>query len=293
MSELYFGYSDCIITPHANIGLAGYEKRNNHGFGNSGVMDDLYARALSLKSENDELILITLDLCLINENTGDEIRSRVAQKLKIPVENVMLCVSHTHSGPRTWSPNDDTGSETTQIINSYMDDVTNKIVSICSQASSISFKGQIYTATFSASLGYNRRYVVEDKDSNDNDDKVKMLFNLWKNPEHNTNGIIDTDIPVLLIERIDEKKLYDSYFGQAGLDRIVLFNVPIHPVVMGEDSRYVSADYPGAARRCIENTLGYGTKAMFLLGACGNVNPLLACQYNPKAIEVLGNAIGY
>lgn len=289
MSEIKFGYCDIITTPSTNIGLEGYQSRWDFGFGNSGVMDDLYARALSLSCSDGELMLVTVDICGINESLADNIRKRIAENLNLPLENIMLCASHTHSGPVSAVKPNDRDSDIARTINSYTDDLTNKIVTICLQARSNQFKGKIYSATYSASLGYNRRHLVKTESG---ENTIEMLFTLWINPAHETNGQTDPNIPVLMIERIDED-WYDSYFSQAEIDRVILFNVPIHPVVLGSNNRYVSADYPGSARKCIENTLGYGTKAMFLLGACGNVNPLFACQNNPKAVEVVGNAIGY
>jgi hypothetical protein len=131
MNELRFGYYDCVINPPSNIGLSGYAKRTNHGFDNSGVHDDLYARALCLKSGDNKLILITLDLGTLSEKTADAIRNDVVQKLQIPVENVMVNVSHTHSGPRTTSSGLE--DESTRVINEYISDLRNKIVSISSQ----------------------------------------------------------------------------------------------------------------------------------------------------------------
>ena len=291
MSELCFGYCDIVITPPESMGLEGYASRIDHGFGNNGVMDDIYARALSLKSNGVHLIVLTVDLCEITEETGDMIRERVAQKTGVPAGNIMLSISHTHSGPVTISAwgQGKYDAEIKSKIAAYIENLTDKIVSISSQASSISLKGKIYAATFTGCVGYNRRYTMKDEDGNDS---VKMLFSCWLNPAADTNGAIDPHIPVLMIERVDENT-YDPYLSAAGTDRIVLFNVPAHPVVMGPHNRYVSADYPGAARRCIESVLGDGTKAMFLLGACGNVNALMACQNNPKAVEVVGNTVGY
>lgn len=289
MKDLFFGYAECIITPSSDMGLFGYEKRDEHGFCNSGVLDDLYARALSLSSEADELILVTMDLCMLDEKMADCIRNSVSQKLHLPAENILLSVSHTHSGPRTMNGPYEGDACVCGKIAAYLKELTTRIVSICSQASCVKFRGKLSTAVFHARLSYNRRFECDGS----NDLKaVKMLFTLWRNPGVLPNGPVDADIPVLMIERSDEPD-YDAFLSQAGVNRLVLFSVPIHPVVLGEDSRVVSADYPGAAVRCIENTLGEGTKAMFLLGACGNINPYLACQNHPKAVEIIGNAVGY
>jgi hypothetical protein len=291
MCELQFGYCDIITTPPENIGLAGYANRIDHGFSNNGVHDDLYARALCLKSDNTTLLLVTVDLCLIDEETGDRIRERISEKTGVPVDHIMLCLSHTHSGPVTFKGHSNRPYTTEEIerIKCYNEDLTYKIVSICSQACSANLKGKIYAAAYVAQVGYNRRFTLKDENGSST---VRMLFNNWQNPGAEMNGPVDTNIPVLMIERVDES-YYDSYMSAAGTDRIVLFNVPAHPVVMGPSNRYVSADYPGAARKCIEKALGDGTKAMFLLGACGNVNALMACQNNFKGVEVVGNAVGY
>ena len=47
-----------------------------------------------------------------------------------------------------------------------------------------------------------------------------------------------------------------------------------HPVVLGPDSRLVSADWPGESCRRLEVALGDGAVALFLQGASGDVNPL-------------------
>ncbi len=288
MNELFFGYCDTVITPPDTMGLAGYAYRINHGFGNSGVLDNLYARALSLKSNDVNLIVITMDICLISEETGDMIRKKVAEKTGVPIENIMLSLSHTHSGPVTTKGNN-YNTEISHEIDAYIDCLTDKLVTISSQACSIKHKGKIYASTFTAVMGYNRRYTTVDANGNKS---VKMLFNLWQNKMYSPNESIDPHIPILMIERVDDNN-FDPYLSAVGTERVVLFNVPVHPVVMGQQNRYVSSDYPGAARKCIEEILGDGTKAMFLLGACGNVNSLLACQCNPKAIDVVGKAIGY
>jgi neutral ceramidase len=47
-----------------------------------------------------------------------------------------------------------------------------------------------------------------------------------------------------------------------------------HPVVLGPDSRLVSADWPGESCRRLEAALGEGAVVLFVQGASGDVNPL-------------------
>lgn len=284
MDALYFGYADCLINPPRDIGLAGYQARDEHGFNNSGIADDLYAKALVLKNGSAVIVIATLDLCLISESTGDAFRNAIAQKLSIPVENVLVNLSHTHSGPQTYTKS----SSGKEAVVGYVRFLTESLVTIASQAHSALFKCRLYTAEHSARLGYNRRYIYEENSVK----KVKMLFNQWRNPEHDYTGVLDMDIPILMLERSDEGS-YDPFLSSAGTDRIVIFNVPVHPVIMGGDNRFVSAEYPGAARKVIESSLGSGTKSMFLLGTAANINALFACQNNLDAVKILGNALGY
>jgi len=102
-----------------------------------------------------------------SEKTGDDIRERVARKLNIPVENIMLCASHTHSGPQAIKEHAGNDPEIEKAIDSYMENVTDKIVTISSQAGSLDFKGKLYAATFTAYMGYNRRYAMKNEKGND------------------------------------------------------------------------------------------------------------------------------
>ena len=237
------------------------------------------------------MLLIRADLVGVDEITADMIRDRVSDMTGVSADNIMLCFSHTHSGPMifkryTLEPAEPKIAER---IDAYIESLAEKIVTISLQACSIKLKGKIYASTFVGRVGYNRRYFTKDENGNDG---IKMLFSNWQSLGDKPNGLVDNNIPILLIEKVDESPC-DSYLGSIDTDRIVLFNVPAHAVVMGPLNRYVSVDYPGAARKCIEEILGNGTKAMFLLGASGNINCLLALYSDFKSMEIIGNLVGY
>ena len=54
----------------------------------------------------------------------------------------------------------------------------------------------------------------------------------------------------------------------------VVFGYACHPVVLGPDNRQASADWPGVSARVLEERLGPDAVAVFLPGACADVNPL-------------------
>jgi len=65
------------------------------------VLENLYARTCIFKLGRTRLALVELDLVGILRPMTVEIRQRVARKTGIPAKNVMLCTTHTHSGPNT------------------------------------------------------------------------------------------------------------------------------------------------------------------------------------------------
>ncbi|MEX2160145.1 MAG: neutral/alkaline non-lysosomal ceramidase N-terminal domain-containing protein [Dehalococcoidia bacterium] len=69
-----------------------------------------------------------------------------------------------------------------------------------------------------------------------------------------------------------------------------LINYSCHPTVLYSDNHFFSADYPGHAVRTVEQ-LFPGAGAMFLNGACGNVNPVWIKQTHEEA-ERVGRIVG-
>src|SRR5574342_1229646 len=88
--SLYAGVARCSITPPKGIFLIGYGDRSK---GNIGVHDDLTATALVLDDGTTRVAIVALDILTINEFVVDRVRARLT-----PTE-VLLCCSHTHSGP--------------------------------------------------------------------------------------------------------------------------------------------------------------------------------------------------
>ena len=293
MAELHFGYSEALINPPQALPLEGYKHREEIGPGNSGILDDLKAKALSLRFGDERILVVTLDLCLMSVGLADEIRSALSDRLELPVDYIVLALSHTHSGPVTcssWKGTDETtdgGASVRDAIAGYLDFLKTTIYAISVESMSRQFECCVYTTTLRTHLGYNRRYGEPEAGG-----EVRMVFNLWENVGTFPDRLIDPDIPIVLLERRPDAEL-DSFMRPVGQLRTVLFNPAYHPVVLGHHSRFVSADYPGEACRSIEDALGAGTKAMCLLGACGNTHPWISVQQNPKAVEVVGRAVGY
>ena len=95
MEQLYLGVGRSVITPKIGAALCGYTPDH---FSKS-VNDDLTVTAFFFKQKDETALMISATLCEINTGLCDTLRKGLAEELEIPVENVLLCATHTHSGP--------------------------------------------------------------------------------------------------------------------------------------------------------------------------------------------------
>jgi hypothetical protein len=99
MAKLKAGYGEKVITPPLGAELSGYgfylERKAES------VLDDLKARALFLDDGGQRLLLISCDLVGFAVSAADAIRKAVSNAAKVPVSNIMLACTHTHTGPAT------------------------------------------------------------------------------------------------------------------------------------------------------------------------------------------------
>src|SRR5690606_5337962 len=85
------------ITPDRPMWMAGYAARTRPA---EGKLTPLWAKALVIEDANKRrAVLITLDLIGIDRELGLAIRQAIADKFTLDLAQVMLCTSHTHSGP--------------------------------------------------------------------------------------------------------------------------------------------------------------------------------------------------
>ncbi len=77
--------------------LMGYALRRG---GADGTLDPLFARGLYLRGGSD-LLLVSLDVCLVAVAQAWDVRTRLAARTGIARERIVLLSTHTHSGPET------------------------------------------------------------------------------------------------------------------------------------------------------------------------------------------------
>ena len=99
MAALSAGYGEEIITPPLGLELSGYgfylDRRAES------VLDELKCRALYLRRGRDRLLLVAFDLIGFTVAFADGLRRSVAREIDLPVRNILVACSHTHTGPAT------------------------------------------------------------------------------------------------------------------------------------------------------------------------------------------------
>lgn len=96
MPQLEAGFGKTVITPRIGAHLVGYAGRPGPSLG---VHDELYARAMVVRSGADRWALCAVDLCYVRESTVNAVRARVTRLTDLPGTHICIAAIHTHSGP--------------------------------------------------------------------------------------------------------------------------------------------------------------------------------------------------
>lgn len=208
--------------------------------GKKPVHDKVYARTLVLEIGGERIAIVSVDLAIY---TSESLVA--ACKQKFGLSQMLLCSSHTHSDPgRNYSA-------------LYEERIT--------QALETSLKN-MFPARISAGrrtfpqLGFNRLVAREDGHARESwfgDDHYTS-----ENPERIPFGPVDPEVGVI---RIDDLQ---------GQPRVIVMNYACHSDVVCQNYE-ISADYPGAATRKVEEAFGNGMNCLFVQGGGGNIESLI------------------
>lgn len=97
MSKLFLGVGREIITPEIGTCLYGYRP----GFHSTAIYDDLRATAFYFSYQDKKALMISLEVCLLNNALVQKILSLLQDECGIDKDCIILSATHTHSGPNT------------------------------------------------------------------------------------------------------------------------------------------------------------------------------------------------
>ena len=239
-SNLKVAVAKVDITPPAGTKVVGHVREVD------GVRDRLHAVALLFDDGKTKAAIITLDLLNVPPEMALSLREAVGGAIGAPADNVMIAVSHNHSGPG-WAQN----PEWARKVATDLGDATGKAAKALRPVSVGYGEGKI-------DFNIQRRKVIDGR-------AVVRL---------NPDGPCDHRVKVL---RFDDGKSPDPV--------AVLMHAACHPCVFTWGDKWtrphaegypkMSADFPGEAKALVEKVYGANTTALFLQGCAGDIRPNL------------------
>lgn len=230
-----YSVSRVDITPVMDVFMDGYGARNGLS---KGVHDSIYANSLLLKDNGSSFLILSMDILSIKREKADEIKQKIAAKYGLSGQNILIHATHVHSGPAL------AAKLSRGCIEEYVkffDEQVMKSVDMCFKDTKT---GTLYYGEGETYIGMSRRQ------------RAGGEVRLAPAPD----VPVDRKLSVVVIKDKNEKIA------------AVIFNCACHPATMGGDNYLISAEFPGVARKVIEESFP-GSTSLFIQGACGDINP--------------------
>ena len=241
-----FGVSTRDITPSFPTAMHGYGMRHD---AYDGVNDPVTFTALVLEEGDRRAVLGAADLCTFaNDGTTPELLARVGEKVGCAGDNVMLCASHTHGGPKM--PSSSATMENVRYLDAtrqYSAWLADQAVAAAEEAASNMREGSLWFGEGKTSLPMNRRP--------DRDGDVPNA--------PNPGGPVDDRLQLLVVR------------DEVGDIASVGMRLSCHPVTTGAQHK-ITADFPGAWRAEFARAFGPDVTPFFLQGAGADARPRFA-----------------
>ena len=226
------------------------------------IRDPIYVRAIVLDNSVTRAVLLGVDLIGIDEDLWADASKQIAQELQCPTENIALSATHSHSTPYpNWGgPN----APPDPNLPAFRAKLKAGIIEAVREA-----KGRLQPARMG--FGTGATYL------NVNRDAIHPETRLWYQGP-NLEGPSDKTVAVVEFET------------PSGEPIAVYVNYAMHAInfyMLG----ILSADFPGATSRYVEQTYDDKVVAIWSSGAAGDQNPLyLRPHYGARAAKGgLGN----
>jgi len=251
VSTLQAGVARRSINPPLGIKTVGFSSREGVV---QAIESDLTVSCLVVACRNgartsSKIAIVALDLCMAPLDRMAEWRRRIAEAIGTAPSHVMINLNHTHSAPAL--PGIPPEFEYQRpMLEAYQEMMVGRMLDAAREAYASLQDARIVAGRGESRIGINRRERGPDG----------MVF-LGEVP----GGEIDPGVGVIRVDDVNGRPI------------AILFSYGCHTVVVGPRSPVISPDFPGAARRVVEQVLG-GT-ALFLQACGGDIMPVGGMGY--------------
>jgi hypothetical protein len=281
MSELFSGVAEVDITPPIGHRMAGHF----YEVPSEGVHDPLQAKAIVLEQGDQKFAMALSDVVSVVPDVSQEARRRFSQMGDLPVSNVMIAATHSHTGPLFGSVVRDffhervvaeQGEDRREQVN-YSEFLVNKVVEALEGANDSLVPADLsFVNPHRGGISFNRRYHMQDG---------TVKFNPGQlNPDIvKPAGPTDPEISGLILSEAGRNRL---------LGGLTVF--ACHTDTLG-GTQY-SADYPFFIQEQLRQRFGSDFVSAFALGTAGDINHIDVSKNGlRKGLEItedIGRVIG-
>ena len=271
-SQLKAGAAMIDITPPAGTHLAGSGAGEHRPA--EAVIDPLFAKAVVFEAGQQRLCMVILDLTIVTGDYTDRVRAAIGEQTGIPPEAIMVQATQTHSAPSLgWFLLDpdfplETTAETEYLRGgerAYGDRAAAAAVEAAVEAA-----GRLQPVRIGlgrgvlGDLAFNRRGIRRDGTI-----AMPKPQGREQQPFGNADicfleGPMDPEVGVCCVQDMDMRPL--AFLLHFTCHPVNLFGCP-------ETYRAVSADWPGAWTREMQQRFGTDAVPLVVNGCCGNINP--------------------
>ncbi|MGV3753833.1 MAG: hypothetical protein ACO1QS_00455 [Verrucomicrobiota bacterium] len=263
------GAATSNITPHLGISINGnmQDGKATH------IHDELHARCLALDDGTTKLVLVVCDSCMIPREVFDAAKKMVHEATGLPLANMMMSATHTHSAPTSGSVFQSNADPEYQVF------LARRIADGIRRALNNLEPARIgWGAGSEPNQVFNRRWFVKNEALYKNPfggiDKVKM------NPPRASKDLIEPSGP------IDPTVSVISLVSTNGRPIALYANYSLH-YVGGVGGGQISADYYGAFCDRVKQILTADNPApnfvaLLSNGTSGNINNVNFREPAPK-----------
>lgn len=235
------GIAKVEITPNQSMWMGGYASRK---VPSKGVRQNIWAKAIALEDAEGQMgVMVSMDLVNIPKSISDRIRDKLETKYKINRTQILLNVSHTHTGPEVRDKIWEIEEVEKEKIRSYVAHLEESVVNLVGKAINNLEPSKLYSGNGLTRFQVNRR--------NNAESELRSYTEL--------KGPNDYAVPVI--------KIVDMQNQIKG----IVFGYACHATVLSDNM--ISGDYPGYAQSGLESMYPNAT-ALFFQGAGGDQNPL-------------------
>ena len=244
--QLCAGKAELVITPPLGVSMAGYYRDRRA----DDILDDLYARALVLSLHPVAAAIVVCDVIGLERAISSRARDIIAERTGIPSSHVMICCTHTHTGPilSDWA---EVGMYADP---NYIEILTAKIA----DAVQLAFQRQqpVFLQVgrgLVEGIAFNRRYWMIDG--------ILRTNPPAQSPDiDHPAGPIDPELGILLVR------------NKEGVPMALVNAYALHADEVGGTA--FCADYQGVESRLLKRLLGADCAVLCPNGCCGDINHL-------------------